>query len=97
LAGSFSINFTPYGFDVVSSSRYAGPVQTGSRPHWPPPGALAGWAARHGIPEFLAARAIAQHGVKPNPFVTRALGRASHAMDADVRTMARAIEIAWGR
>jgi hypothetical protein len=40
-------------------------VEGGARPHWPPwgPGsALAGWAARKGIPVFLVARAIARRG-----------------------------------
>lgn len=40
-------------------------VEGGAVPHWPPwgPGsALAGWAARKGIPVFLVARAIARKG-----------------------------------
>jgi len=65
--------------EVVSEAKHSVFVHEGTRPHWPPPGALAGWARRHGIPEFLAARSVAEHGTKANPFLR----------DAYEETMAR--------
>jgi len=45
---------------------------TRSAPHWPPKGALAGWAERHGIPEFLVRRGISRHGTELHPFLSEA-------------------------
>ncbi len=47
---------------VGSNVKYAPYVETGTKPHWPPPGALAVWAERHGIPEFLVRRSIGTFG-----------------------------------
>lgn len=45
-------------------------VHEGTRPHWPPVGALTDWARRHGIPNpFLVARAIALRGTRAVPFL----------------------------
>lgn len=52
---------------------YAPYVEFGTRPHWPPPGALAVWARRHKIPEFLVARAIAARGNKAVGMLSGAL------------------------
>jgi hypothetical protein len=63
------------------SSRYIGFVNDGTRPHWPPIGPLAYWAARKfGYPVgsaqaqragYLVARAISRRGTKPRLFVER--------------------------
>jgi len=58
---------------VGSNVIYAPFVEYGTRPHWPPPGALATWARRHGVPEFVIARAIARYGTKPQPYLGPAL------------------------
>ena len=59
---------------IVGSAKFYAPyMEFGTKPHWPPPGALATWAERHGIPEFLVCRAIAQHGTKPRRFLRRAM------------------------
>lgn len=42
--------------------KYAWFVERGTRPHWAPMEALAGWAARKGIATFLVVRAIAKYG-----------------------------------
>lgn len=47
---------------------YAPYVETGTDPHWPPPGALAVWAKRHNIPEFLVRRAIGTFGTSKRAF-----------------------------
>lgn len=39
-------------------------VERGTRPHWPPIAALAGWARRHGRNAFLVARAISRYGTR---------------------------------
>ena len=45
---------------------------TRSKPHFPPVAALAGWAARHGIPAGAVARAIAKRGTPLVPFLRQA-------------------------
>jgi len=47
---------------VGSNVVYAPAVELGTRPHFPPPGALEPWARRHGIPEFLVRRSIGTFG-----------------------------------
>jgi len=51
------------------SKFYGAYVHFGTRPHWPPPGALAGWAARHGTTDYLVRRAIGRRGTKPRPYL----------------------------
>lgn len=63
---------------VGSSLKYAIFVHEGTRPHWPPKGALAGWARRHGMAsEFPVRRAIARRGTRPRPFLRDALSAAT--------------------
>lgn len=53
-------------------SSYGPPVEFGSRPHFPPVAAIREWAKRKGIPEeaaFPIARAIAERGTPPSPFL----------------------------
>lgn len=57
---------------VGSNVKYAPYVELGTRPHFPPPGALATWARRHGISEFLVQRAIGLRGTKAVKFLQRA-------------------------
>lgn len=71
LGSGIDVDFGPIpdGFQAVvhpseAADRYAIFVEEDTRPHWPPPGALSGWADRHGIPEFLVARKIAQEGTE---------------------------------
>jgi len=54
---------------VGSNVVYAPFVELGTRPHWPPPGALATWARRHGMSEFVVMRAIAMRGTKARRFL----------------------------
>lgn len=49
---------------VGSNKSYAPFVENGTRPHFPPPLALAGWAERVGANPFAVARAIAKKGTK---------------------------------
>lgn len=61
---------------------YAPYVEYGTRPHWPPPGALATWAKRHGIPEFVVARTIAARGTKGRKMLTTALEESIRKIEA---------------
>jgi len=63
---------------VEPRKKYAIFVHEGTRPHWPPIGAIEGWARRHGIEPFLVARAIARHGTKARPFMREGLEVARH-------------------
>src|SRR3990167_8971867 len=84
--------------EVVAKAKYAKFVHDGTKPHWPPPGALAGWARRHGIPEFLAARAVSQHGTKANPFLRDAYAETMRRDVAPgIRQVAAATERNFGR
>jgi hypothetical protein len=65
----FAIGAIPGGVQAIvkpsgEADRYDLFVEEDTRPHWPPSGALQGWADRHGIPEFLVRRAIATRGTK---------------------------------
>ena len=57
--------------DIVATKNYSAAVENGSKPHFPPPSALAGWASRHGMGglEFLIARAISIRGTKAQPYL----------------------------
>ncbi|SFJ83214.1 HK97-gp10 family putative phage morphogenesis protein [Thermoflavimicrobium dichotomicum] len=59
---------------IGASAAYAPYVEYGTRPHFPPPNALKGWAKRHGAEgaEFLIARSISKKGTKAQPFLTPA-------------------------
>jgi len=55
---------------VGSNLFYAPFVEFGTRPHWPPKGALQRWAERHGMDdEFPIRRAIARYGTLAHPFL----------------------------
>ncbi len=58
---------------VVGSNVAHAPYQElGTRPHWPPIGAVETWARRHGMSAFLVARAISRRGTKAQRFLGRA-------------------------
>ena len=48
-------------------------VEEDTRPHFPPPHALEGWAHRHGIPTFAICIAIARHGTKGKHMLAKAV------------------------
>lgn len=54
---------------VGTNVEYAAAVEVGSKPHWPPRGALETWAKRHGMGVFLVQRAIARRGSKPRKYL----------------------------
>lgn len=98
LRSGIRFRFTGTGGEVVSLAKHSIFVHEDTRPHWPPPGALAGWAKRHGIPEFLVARKIAQEGTEGTPFLTEAFDETlARDVAPTLRETARRIEHEWGR
>jgi hypothetical protein len=57
--------------DIVATKDYSAAIENGSKPHFPPPSALAGWASRHGMTglEYVIARAISIRGTTAQPFL----------------------------
>ena len=79
---------------------YAPYVELGSKPHFPPPSALATWARRHGFGprgEWALARAIAKRGTKAHPFLVPALLESKPDIEGFLRDAARQIEAKWGK
>jgi HK97 gp10 family phage protein len=60
---------------VGPSVQYAIFVEKGTRAHFPPIGAISGWAKRHGVHPFALGRAIARRGTRAQPFVQPAFDR----------------------
>lgn len=57
---------------IGSDAKTAVWLEKGTKPHFPPPSALAPWCARHGMKpgaEWAVARKIALVGTKPSPFL----------------------------
>jgi len=75
--------------------KYASFVEKGTKPHWPPPGALARWAHLHHIPEFLVARAIARRGTKGAFMFKKALEQGKAKVASLLGNMAHEIKGNW--
>jgi hypothetical protein len=75
LRRSIGFIFAENAGQVRVESPYGMWVHEGTRPHWPPPQATAGWALRHGIPNFLVGRAISERGTRPQRFLLGAFDR----------------------
>jgi len=76
LRASITPEVKAFGNDVTgivgSNVVYAPFMELGTRPHWPPLGALEVWARRHGIDVYIVARAIATRGTKARKFLQNA-------------------------
>lgn len=70
-------------------------VEFGTRPHWPPPGSLAGWAKRHGMTDYQARRSVAMKGTKAQPFMQPAAEEAERGLPPLVSVLAAEIESAF--
>lgn len=80
---------------VYSTAPYAGFVDQGTRPHWPPVRALEGWARRHGIPAFLVARSIAEWGTEATHFISGALADTERSLPRLLQDTATRITMSW--
>jgi len=77
----------------LTNTKYAPYVEFGTKPHFPPVGALEGWAKRHNTSAFIVARAIARHGTKPHLMFTMAaedVAKAAPGMVTEVEKELRA-------
>lgn len=82
---------------IGPNTNYAEFVEFGTRAHWPPPGAMSGWARRHGMTDYAARRAIARKGTKARPFMGPAAEAAQPFMRSLVPILAAEIESAFSR
>ncbi len=103
LRGSVSIDFQDKGLAAVVGSdlNYAGHVEFGTRPHWPPwgPGsALARWAFLKRIPVFVVARAIARRGTRAQKYMERAVDSVRvSVIPGELKRLGKEIQQAWGK
>lgn len=81
----------------VSARKPAAYADYGTRPHWPPVQALAGWAKRHGIPVYALARKIAREGTPKTDWFTGAVDLARRDLPRRLRSAVRRVETEWGR
>ena len=82
---------------VATDVKYAIFVEKGTRPHFPPMRALEGWAHRHGIPTFLAARAIAEKGTKAHKMFEKGFEAVRDKIIGFFEAACKTIEGKWGR
>lgn len=69
---------------VGTNKTYAPHVEFGTRPHWPPEGALAVWAQRHGVSEYGIRAAIARRGTRARKFLGTAAEREARNVLRDI-------------
>ena len=81
---------------IGTNVSYAPHVEFGTRPHWPPKGALQGWADRHGIPVFLVMRAIARRGTPAKKMFQNALAGSRGDINRYLAELGKTIEQEWG-
>ncbi len=87
---------------VESTAKHTPFVIRGRQPgSFPPIDAILGWVGRHGMPASAAypvARAIAERGIEPNPFLLKAFNRMLRQDVAPTkRKFIRAVEKEWSR
>lgn len=83
--------------EIGTNVDYAPYVEFGTRPHWPPVGAVAPWARRHGMEPFMVARAISRSGTKAQPFMRPAATEGEAFVKSLVPMLAAEIEIEHSR
>ena len=86
---------------IGSNVAYAPYVEFGTRPHWPPQGALQPWAQRHGFPagkagDFLVRRAISRRGTRAHPYLIPALRESVEEIRGFLTEMGEAIKRRFG-
>ena len=75
---------------------YAPYVEFGTRPHFPPPGALDVWASRHGFPNgFVVARAISRAGTRGRHMFEQGLEASKGKIGELLDVCATAIMTRW--
>lgn len=74
---------------VGSNVTYAPYIEYGTRPHFPPVGALEVWASRHGMEAYVVARAISRRGTKAQAFLMPAFEKSQSYIE---RRIGQAVE-----
>jgi hypothetical protein len=69
---------------IKSTAPYSIFVEEGTRPHFPPVDAVAGWAKAHGIVPFVLARAISRRGTRKQPFLKPGVEKSMPAINAEL-------------
>lgn len=83
---------------VGTNVSYARFIEFGTRPHWPPVGALSPWYSRHGFSsEFPVRRAIGRRGTKARMIFTNALKNSLGAIKRHLDNMGKDIHSRWQR
>jgi hypothetical protein len=80
-------NFAELYVRIGTNLQYAGWVESGTRPHWPPLRPIAEWAIRKGIPREVIGKiwySIAWHGTKPHPYLIPAFENNIDAIREDL-------------
>ena len=80
---------------VGPSVKYGEWVETGTSPHYPPLGALQGWAKRHGMSAAALQQSIGTRGTKAQPFMRPAADESEDAIANLVPILAAEIESAY--
>lgn len=81
---------------VFTSVEYAPFVENDTRPHFPPPDALIGWARKHGFDNvFLVCRAIAQKGTKGKHMFQKGLEDSKAGIHNHLNDLLKDIKDIW--
>lgn len=80
--------------DIMSNADYSAFLEFGTKAHFPPVGALVGWARRNGMSgkEYLIARTIARRGTKAQPFMGPAYEDEKDNFINDIKSIFKSIE-----
>lgn len=82
----------------IGPNVFYGPfIEFGTRAHWPPPGAMAGWAQRHGMTDYQARLGVARGGTKAHRVMGRAAEAAGPFLTSQVPVLAAELEAAYAR
>ncbi len=86
---------------IESTAKHTPYVIRGRQPGtFPPVSAILGWVGRHGMPAsaaFPVARAIAERGIEPNDFMSRAFVKMRQELAPTKRQFLRRVDREWSR
>jgi HK97 gp10 family phage protein len=82
LQGSIHSRISGLTAEVGPTVAYGLFVEKGTRAHFPPVGAISGWAVRHGLNPYAVARGMSRKARPPRPFMVPALERSRARIEA---------------
>ncbi len=80
---------------LIAKPEYSSWLEDGTRPHWPPPGALTAWADSHNMPEYMVRRAIGLRGTKAHPFMKPATDDINEALPGLINKAESELQQIW--